>query len=246
MPPVTGGITRSRQGGRSSSSIGRVGKRSLGERDALGMPSKQPEPDRLDALSGPTRQSQLDHPTEFNTRDDRRTGHIEPNEAEKAVEQNLESSEAISAELSTPVMQLTAAMSILRTDPGNPQAKVERDEAALRVFRILGDTSRNLSGSNPEFSEAFESLMVAYADTEASEKSRSSLASLALVLGISLLAATGAGALGALAVGDILWKETVKASIGGAVSAITALATERLVNQGLQRGSPDGGPAVRR
>lgn len=232
LPQGHGEVTRSRPGTQTSRSHGQSPDGAGDALDAYGARVERPRPGRsADALSTPTPQRRSDRPAAIDRRADRHTGHITPDDPEDVPGMHRESGGTDSLELSKPVTQLTAAMNTLRSDPDDHRARAERDEAALRIFQLLGDQSLRLSGSDPDQLEAFTTLMAAYTGTEATEKSRSSLASLALVLGVSLLTATGAGALGALAVGDVLWKEAVKASIGGAVSAITALATERLLRQ---------------
>jgi hypothetical protein len=73
--------------------------------------------------------------------------------------------------------------------------------------------------------------MKAYLPGEATDETRDSLGSVALVLAVTVLATTGAGALGAVVVGDVLWKETVKAAISGVVGAGAALVTERMTGR---------------
>jgi hypothetical protein len=141
----------------------------------------------------------------------------------------LETDDEVAAALRQPMIELTSSMLKLGEMPDSPSARTDRDRAAFEVFSVL--SRANSLAASPDQVEALSTLMRAYAAGGGTPEVKESLASLALIFAVSVLAATGAGVLGAVAVSDVVWKEAVKATIGGAVSAVAALVTERLMGR---------------
>lgn len=117
------------------------------------------------------------------------------------------------------------------------QGKVDQSLAELGKI-IVG---RMETGDADDRTVLLRKITDAYNDPGASSQEKSTWVAAAIVSGIAMLAATGAAPLGALAVGDVVWKETVKAAISGLLTGVATLAVDRA----LYRDRADEGTSAR-
>jgi hypothetical protein len=117
---------------------------------------------------------------------------------------------------------LELASAKYESDPENAKALIQRDEALQRYVGILKKfvgTERNCFTES--LAKATEII-----SSDAAPQAKDFLTQSLLLIGAAVLASASAGAIGALLVKEVVWKEIVKSAVGAFITTMVTLKVE--------------------
>ena len=119
-------------------------------------------------------------------------------------------------------------------DRPSDQARIQRDATLGRYIGILQDS---IAGSHAGLLESLGHAKSIVGAPDARPEETDFIARSLVLIGVAVLASASAGAIGALFVKEMVWKEVVKSAIGALITGTAALAAERI----LRKGRPSSG-----
>lgn len=139
-----------------------------------------------------------------------------------------ESDAALAKALKRLVQYRRAVDGLDQLDAPDPKADLQRglDLSFEELVKIIVDRA----GSD-DHAALLRQIIDAYNSPDATVEDKNSWIGAAILAAVALLAATAGAPLAALAVNDIVWKETVKAAITGALTGLATFATDRALHR---------------
>lgn len=108
--------------------------------------------------------------------------------------------------------------------PTDAEALKQRNAALRRYVGIL----KKLVGPDTEtFNDSLASAAQIIDSSDATPGDKDFLAQSLILIGVAILASVSAGAIGALLVKEVIWKEVVKAAVGAFITTTATLGAER-------------------
>jgi hypothetical protein len=138
--------------------------------------------------------------------------------------EELPESLAESIELNFAIKAMQRANHVYDLNPESPQSIRAKNSADERFAQVLAKLI-------PSSESALENAAKIIRSPEATQQEKDQVGRILLLIGVAILAGVGAGAIGAIAVKELIWKEVLKAAIGALITTTSTLLAEQALRK---------------